>query len=586
MKMKKIYMIAVLALGMFTECADFLDQDNRSSVPANDFYKTTAGFESLTNSAYSTLRSIYNMQPLIFCAGTDLYGDGKTQGVVMNYYKSLLPSESNILNFYTRCYHGIQLANSVIYYGDITEESQVRAQYVDEARFIRAFYYFQLVQQFGAIPLTTEMYTGAVMNFERTSIKTVYEFIIAEFTSLAGNESHLLERSSSGVGRANKRAAAFFAAKAYLTRAYLNGQGYESLEENIALSTDFQSAVTYAEQAINGEIPSISIDNAFSIDNEENDEIFWSVQFSVASMENPSSDGSYQQAQFGAYLGGSEYQLNKSIDGNLSPALNLLQKYLKGDGRLEQTFMLELHGTYAPTFQESKNGYFNYYTAPTTTPIWVYYAPPWATDEDIDIWKADDPHGIKTNAIISKSLASGGEAPNTGDGSTATWEARRHMDFGVPCIKKFDDYTSISNRSSTCSTHDVVVARLGEAYLIAAEAYIGLEQFNEAAQRVNTLRKRPGTIKEGFTASMTVSSEEMNIDFILDERAREMAGEYVRWTDLKRTHKLIEYVTSYNEDGVTASDMTGPDGNYKFLRPIPQDAIDKNQTKVEQNPGY
>ena len=584
--MKKIYLIYILLIGLFAQCSDFLDQDNRSNVPSDDFYKTAAGFESLTNSAYSSLRSIYNMQPLIFSAGTDLYGDGKSQGVVMNYYKSLLPSESNVLNFYTRCYQGIQLANSVVYYGDVTEETGVRSQYVDEARFIRAFYYFQLVQQFGAIPLTKEMYTGAVMNFERTSIKEVYEFIISEFTALAGNESNLKERDDSGVGRANKRAAAFFASKAYLTRAYLNGQGYEAFEENIALGTDFQSAITYALQAIDGESPSLSIDDAFSIDNEENEEIFWSVQFSAVSMENPSSDGSYQQAQFGAYLGGSEYQLNKSIDGNLSPSLNLLQKYSKGDGRLEQTFMLELHGTYAPTFQESKNGYFNYYTAPTTTPIWAYYAPHWATNEDIAAWKVDDPHGIKANAIISKTLASGGEAPNTGDGSTATWEARRHMDFGVPCIKKFDDYTSTANRSSTCSTHDVVVARLGEAYLIAAEAYIGAGKLNEASQMINKLRSRPGTIKEGFLSSMTVSSSDMDIDFILDERAREMAGEYVRWTDLKRTHKLIEYVTKYNEDGVSDSDMKGADGNYKFLRPIPQDAIDKNQTKVEQNPGY
>lgn len=584
--MKKIYLFAVLTLVLYSACSDFLDQDNRSNVPADEFYTTSAGFESLTNSAYSSLRSLYNMQPLIFCAGTDLYGDGKTQGVVMNYYKSLLPSEGNVLDFYTRCYQGIQLANSVIYYGDITEPSSIRAQYVDEARFIRAFYYFQLVQQFGTVPLTTVMYKGAVMNFERTSLKDVYEFIIAEFTSLAGTESHLLARSSSGVGRANKRAAAFFAGKAFLTRAYLNGEDYESLEESIALGTDFQNAVTYSLQAINGEIPSLSIDDAFSIDNEDNNEIFWSVQFSAASMENPSSDGSYQQAQFGSYLGGSEYQLNKSIDGNLSPSLHLLKKYVKGDGRLEQTFMLELHGNYAPTFQQSKNGYFNYYTAPTSTPVWVYYAPPWATDEDIAIWKADDPYGIKTNAIISKSLESGGEAPNTGDGSTATWEARRHMDFGVPCIRKFDDYTSVANRSSTCSTHDVVVARLGEAYLIAAEAYIGMGKPIEAAQMINSLRKRPGTIKEGFTASMTVSSLDMDIDFILDERTREMAGEYVRWTDLKRTHKLIEYVTLYNEDGVTAADMTGPDGNYKFLRPIPQDAIDKNQTKIEQNPGY
>jgi hypothetical protein len=73
---------------------------------------------------------------------------------------------------------------------------------------------------------------------------------------------------------------------------------------------------------------------------------------------------------------------------------------------------------------------------------------------------------------------------------------------------------------------------------------------------------------------------------ILDERAREMAGEYVRWYDLKRTHKLVEYVTKYNEDGVTDAMMKDSDGKYKILRPIPQDAIDKNQGKVTQNPGY
>lgn len=584
--MKKIYLIILLVSLGFNSCSDFLEQDNRSSVPAAEFYKTKLGFESLVNSSYSSLRGIYNMQPLVFCAGTDIYGDGKNQGVVMNYYKSLLPPEGNILNFYTRCYKGIQLANSVIFYGDITEESGERLRYIDEARFIRAFYYFQLVQQFGAIPLTDEMYQSAVMNFERASLKDVYDFIISEFTSLSGSNSNLLEYDSNNVGRANKRAALFFASKAYLTRAYLNGKDYESYEDNISQSTDFESSVSYILKAIADEVPSISIEDAFSINNENNTEIFWSVQFSAASMENPSTDGSHQQSQFGSYLGGSEYQLNKSIDGNLSPALNLLQKYAKGDGRLEQTFMLELHGSNAPTFQESKNGYFNYYLAPTTSPIWVYYAPPWATDEDIDLWKQDDPHGIKGNAIISKSLLSGGEAPNTGDGSTATWEARRHMDFGVPCIKKFDDHTSIANRNQACSTHDVVVSRLGEAYLIAAEAYIGMGQNEKAASMINALRSRPGTIKDGFSASMTVASSDMSIDFILDERAREMAGEYVRWTDLKRTHKLVEYVTKYNEDGVSASDMTGVDGSFKFLRPIPQDAIDKNQTKVQQNPGY
>ena len=113
--------------------------------------------------------------------------------------------------------------------------------------------------------------------------------------------------------------------------------------------------------------------------------------------------------------------------------------------------------------------------------------------------------------------------------------------------------------------HDVVVARLGETYLKMGKT-------EEAAQMINKLRQRPETIRKGYTTEMTVTSNDINIDFILDERARELAGEYVRWTDLKRTHTLVA--------------MIGPDGKYKILRPIPQAAIDLNQAKVTQNPGY
>ena len=210
-----------------------------------------------------------------------------------------------------------------------------------------------------------------------------------EFTYLASSGSALLDRSTSDVGRANKRAAAFFLAKIYLTRAWLNGQSYESLEENIAQSTDFENAAKYALEAISSENPSLSIADAFDMGNESNSEIFWSVQFDYSAVEDPSSDGSYQQAQFGAYLGGSEYALNKAIDGNLSPFLRLHQLYDKGDGRYEQTFMMEFH-----------TRYFDYYTNPTTSSIQFYYAPAWATDADIAAWQADDPYGLKVDALI------------------------------------------------------------------------------------------------------------------------------------------------------------------------------------------
>ncbi|MBE6281767.1 MAG: RagB/SusD family nutrient uptake outer membrane protein [Bacteroides sp.] len=571
--MKKIlYSLVAGAMVLFTGCSDFLEQDNRSDVPTDGFYNTAEGYESLTNAMYSSLRPIFTDQPNLFVGGTDLYGDGKSESVVWTYY-TFTTSEGHLKNFYQRCYKGIQLANSVIAYGETTAASKVREQYIDEARFIRAWFYFQLVQQFGGVPLSNDMYTSAVMSHPRNTLKEVYDFIISEFEYLA-TSSKLLDRSSSGVGRANKRAANFFLAKAYLTRGWLNGQDYEAQEENIADGKDFENAAKYALLAINNEKPDESIETVFDIANEANDEFFWSVQYSSESVENPSGDGSRQMCQFGAYLGGSEWQYNKSMDGNYSPTLWFHHQFDKGDGRYEQTFMFEFH-----------QNYFDFYGKKST--IKFYYAPWWATDADIEAWKADDPNGLKKDLqYVGKTIAEATEYPLSS--APETFKNRRHMDFGVPCIRKFDDYTEASkaNRSSTCSMHDVSLARLGEAYLIAAEAYIKTNNAAKAAEMINTLRNRPGTIKPGFEAEMTVNASDMNIDFILKERACEMAGEYVRWTDLKRTHKLIEYFTEHNEDNVPAANLKGTDGKYKILRPIPQSAIDLNKAEIEQNPGY
>lgn len=584
--MKKIYYsIMVGAIAFLSSCSGFLDPDSRTDVPTNTFYNTTTGYESLTNSMYSSLRTMFNRQPHLFVGGTDIYGDGKSQGMAMTYYTYTV-AEDCIEKFYSDCYIGIQKANEVIEYGETTKDSKVRMQYIDEARFIRAWYYFQLVQQFGGVPMANDMYSSAVMNFPRESLGNVYKFIISEFEYLAGNDSKLL--ATSNVGRANKKAAKFFLAKAYLTCGWLNGQDAEAQEENIAEASDFANAKKYILEVIGSDVPSESIEKAFDIYNEQSSEFFWTVQFSGETVDNPKDDGSYQMAQFGAYLGGAEYPRTKAIDGTYSPNFCMHKLFTKGDGRYEQTFMTELYGT------EDANGtptynYFDFYYPKNGSKVLYYYAPWWATDDDIAAWRADDPNGVKAGARVGKvalTIADGGVDPNSNQ--PADWATRRHSDAGTPCIKKFDDYTetSIANRKSTCSMHDVSCARLGEAYLIAAEAYIMLGDKSEAAKMINTLRKRPGTIKAGFESEMTVSADDMDIDFILAERVREMAGEYVRWTDLKRTHKLFEYVKKYQEDPVNESNFKGDDGKWRILRPIPQGAIDRNKTEIQQNPGY
>jgi hypothetical protein len=117
-------------------------------------------------------------------------------------------------------------------------------------------------------------------------------------------------------------------------------------------------------------------------------------------------------------------------------------------------------------------------------------------------------------------------------------------------------------------------------YLIAAEALMKLGSNSEAADMVNVVRLRAAW--PGKEADMKVTAADMNIDFLLDERALELGGERLRWADLKRTGKLIERVKLYNPAG-------RPNILPKhLLRPIPSDMIDRltNKADFPQNPGY
>jgi hypothetical protein len=138
-------------------------------------------------------------------------------------------------------------------------------------------------------------------------------------------------------------------------------------------------------------------------------------------------------------------------------------------------------------------------------------------------------------------------------------------------------------------THDLFLARLGETYLIAAEAYFKQNQLTVATDRINEVRRRAAM--PGHEADMVITEGDIDIDFILDERARELAGEGFRWFDLKRTGKLIERTQLYNPEIKAIFDagndpFMGANGNYKILRPIPLSAIALDAGDYPQNPAY
>jgi hypothetical protein len=131
------------------------------------------------------------------------------------------------------------------------------------------------------------------------------------------------------------------------------------------------------------------------------------------------------------------------------------------------------------------------------------------------------------------------------------------------------------------SIRPVIVWRLSETYLIAAEALFMSGQTATALPYVNAVRRR-AAYPTGSAAAMDVAT--LTLDFILDERSRELCGENVRWWDLVRTNKLLERVRKHNDE-------CRPNIVDKhILRPIPQQQIDAVPSSGEsfypQNPGW
>jgi len=169
--------------------------------------------------------------------------------------------------------------------------------------------------------------------------------------------------------------------------------------------------------------------------------------------------------------------------------------------------------------------------------------------------------------------------------------AAKHTPYMYPTLYKYDDTKRYA--INDMSMRPVYIARLAETYLLAAEALVMLNRKAEALAYINVIRKR-AAYREGLDATQLAAAElavtltdpnVLDIDFILNERTRELCGEGgMRWHDLTRTHKLVERVQLYNPEG-------SPNvKDFHVLRPVPQSQIDLMSDPAQkasyQNPGY
>ncbi|UXP32383.1 RagB/SusD family nutrient uptake outer membrane protein [Reichenbachiella agarivorans] len=542
--MKNIFSIIILALVFLVGCDSFLEEDNRSNVTAEDFYITEEGYEALVNATYSSLRALYGQDPWLFESGTDLYTDGRNPSPVgLADYTQLNANAEGVDYIYLNAYVSIQRANTALHYASLTEVTDNLERDIAEMKFIRANAYFLLVQTYGGVALITELVDKAITKFDRAEASDVYALIIQDL-----EEALPAVPNGAFEGRITQRAVQDMLAKVHLTRAY----------ESFGDANDFATAAAYADAAIADQTLNLSFEELWTPGNEMNEEILFSVQFDATSIStDPTELGHQQQNYFGSYTGGKEIAGQAPFKTyNLCPTRFALDLFEQGDERWEGTFMTTVYERYFDYFQVEDL---------TTKDVAHFYEPFWYTTADSTAYMS----ALTPEQAAKISYHSYGTFDPEGGNITGN--------YATIIVKKFDDPKSLfAEGNSSASTRDFIVSRLGETYLIAAEAYLGANNTTNALVRINEVRRRAGV------ADLTA----IDIDVILDERGKELMGEYKRWFDLKRTGKLVERASAHNPQ-ITAASFVGNGGVQKILRPIPQSALDLNQNPdFKQNPAY
>lgn len=614
--MKKSFIIVLLGVLIgfigFTSCEDFLEADNNSAITADEMFSTQEGYENLVNQAYFTLRAIYD-DPAIYCAGTDLYVGIRAAGDQTLEGYTLTSDNGTVKELYIDLYAVINAANAVLYYADKSEAYAEKALRQEEARFIRAYAYYILSQQFGRVPLIVDYINTAETSYPRNTLEETYQFIIDELVELS-NSTLLSEVDKTG--RASKQAAKALLAKAYLAVGWdLETSLSDARTGTFSINSTsyFDLAAATAKQVVDAVPLTLPFEDKWSPDNEQNDEVIFAIQWDKETSLDVNTGGYSHQNDFGTYLGAAATLGMKFVNSDLNPTTKTYYLYNEDDARYNSTFMTTIYN-YIKVEKDGnwgKQGYWAYYNtteAEQATMGIAFHFPAWyVTDQEIADYQTANTaqfvsEGMQNISQIIRTSAPIRWIKYKKDGTLDTDEP--DLDYNqalarvgaIPPIKKFDDpRTSISATTSDGSYRDFVALNISDIYLVATEAYLMAGNEGEALNYLNQVRARAGASQLVSFASYqrydpneeAYVSADQNIDVILDERARELLGEYHRWMDLRRTRQLVKYNEKWNVNFIYTN-IVGGDGNIKWLRPIPADEIGLNTgiSSSDQNPGY
>lgn len=541
--MKKNYITIALA-GLMVMTATSCDSGYLDETPLSNYTASTLtdskGMNALALGMYYDFSLIYSYSgnqgfPCVFQVGTDVCDPAQYQGIEapMYQYQKLTADASAPQVYWQQLYTIINAANVIISNVDKGASSATAAQnalYKGEAMFMRAWCYDQLAVFYGGVPLSLEPASSAKTDYVRAGLDEVNSQIVSDLTFAVEN---LPEPDAVSNGsRVNK-----YSANQLLAEVYIRTGAYQKAVDAcnaIINSGKFSLSTTLRSGLSYSDYYHDMFVQGKMRRSEGNKEIIWNYESENNNTVTGGQSGSFQQRRcwVAAY-----YQYS-------SKGLVLCDS-LGGRGLARMRLSSRMR---------------NLYKIPG----------------DIRNSQAN----IHRDFYVNGAKFVGTDAVNDSI-------------FKLPAYcTKWNCFDS-NDTFGYSAVHDVPMMRLGETYLLLAEAYLGLGNKASAATAINALRTRAF----GSTSLGQVTDSDIDIDFILDERARELIGEENRRYTLMRTGQLKKRALM-NKDFVAANNplstaqmestyaISGTD-NIQSLWPIPQTEIDLNKdATLEQNPGY
>lgn len=251
MKLNRILFAALIASitgSSITSCSESFLDENLTTQYSTDRFKTQEGLDELVTGAYQKLKFKFNYIWGIQCynMGVDEFTDANNVIPAWNHYSQDLNSSENAANqpIWDNYYGLVEPANILIqnipqYYNQSSPTYNTR---LGEAHFLRTYAYFELVKQFGGVPLKLVPSTSAETYFTRNSAEEIYTQVISDF----GEAYRLLPDKGESIGRINKYAAAHFLAKAHLFRA---SELYSDWNSNY-IASDLDAVIQYGSEVV------------------------------------------------------------------------------------------------------------------------------------------------------------------------------------------------------------------------------------------------------------------------------------------------------------------------------------------------